>query len=1060
MMVSGSRISTQYHALIEGILKSIALRLKFIHALEFFLRLAAALMIILLGSLFVKEAGELFSYLPFIYSIVSLAILSWLLGQGLWQAIPGLSLQRIALGLEEVKPLLKDDVTNSLLLYYQLRRQKDSDDVSEGLVTAHLKKTAAAIAKIRPGQVVSFKQVMSLVKLVVPLAVALAVVVMLDSQFLSRSTAAVFKPFTVLPVRETIITLEKAPAVVLRGTSLAIKARASGYIPEQLTLKFRPEDGAEIRFGMVSEENGSFTHRVASAQTSFRYQAVSDRAASAEYGVRVEEPPEIGNLSMTLIPPGYTGLPETAAPGGHIEALKGTVVNLQAQANKPIREGILTLNEKNQLPLHIEADRLTASLLVFYPGTYSLSIKDAFGFQNQEPVLYRIGLVPDKYPECEIVNPPEELQVSGAEVLPLIYNARDDFGLTSVRLIFQMGGLQRSIALKDLKGTRNVRLQQFDWDLASLALKPGERITYRMEVWDNDTVSGPKVGYSRTNTLYLRDEKDRAAREVERAQSIWDALLILLADQLEALKDRREVSEELARIMTDVDHYLERMGKVQPERYDLEALKRNMTSLIRSIDELTGEKVTQELERLVLLAEDILKKARMEEVEALSREIKNRQSRFLDTLREQKGPLTPEVLQGLLDELEKLRELTAKVMEALSQMAAQLPDDFINSPELEGLNFQDFFKDLDDIQRRLMAGDLKGAMEAAKRLLQNLAEMMAAMSRAGAQSRQGSFDRLQKEMSRQTSELERIVKEQKEILAGTEAIERELKGLLETETKELLKQASDNISTLLDRLDSRLPSEQQEVVSEMKRLLAQEKIGRLSQLADHLASELNDDPDLRREAAELARTIHGLILDQGEALTEELRKKFPELSGRQQALHEKTKGLGNMLDTLSQLFPGMDSEIIADIKSAAGAMGQASEKLNQTDAPGAIPPEEEAIRRLSRSQQGMQQMARQMARQMAMQMQANRWGYPLAYDPRAGWYYGPWGALPTLPQPELNQRREKGYTGIDKEEFDPPPKDAYKVPEALREKVLEALKEDIPSQYQREVKNYFKGLTE
>lgn len=60
----------------------------------------------------------------------------------------------------------------------------------------------------------------------------------------------------------------------------------------------------------------------------------------------------------------------------------------------------------------------------------------------------------------------------------------------------------------------------------------------------------------------------------------------------------------------------------------------------------------------------------------------------------------------------------------------------------------------------------------------------------------------------------------------------------------------------------------------------------------------------------------------------------------------------------------------------------------------------------------------------------------------------------------MKQRREKGYTGIDREEFDPPAKDAYKTPQALREKVLEALKEDVPPPYQRDVKKYFKGLTE
>ncbi|MEW6672297.1 MAG: DUF4175 family protein [Thermodesulfobacteriota bacterium] len=1045
-----------YYGRLERILKDIALRLKLILTLEFFLRLATVFILILLGNLFVEEGKVLFPFLPFIYSVLSWAVLVWVLQQGLRRATSRLTLQRVAGGLEEKIPLLRDDVTNSLLLFHQIKEKAGTDNISEGLVTAHLQKTAAAVSTIRPGQVVSYKKVLSHLKLVIPLGLAFMAVAALDSQFLSRSTAAVFKPFTVLPLRETLITLEKVPAVVLRGTSLLIRARTTGHVPEELALMLRPENGKEIRFEMMPAGNGTFSYRLASVQSSFRYQAVSDRSASTEHPVRVVDVPEISDLQLTLLPPAYTGFPRETVAGGHIEALKGTVVNLQARVNKPIREGTLTLNLKNQLPLHIEGDRLDATLLVFYPGAYSLSIKDEFGFENADPVAYRIGVIPDKYPEAEIVSPAEALPVSGKEVLPLIYNLRDDFGVTRVRLIYQLGGIEQSIPLKNPKGGRSTGLLRFDWDLAAMALTPGDRITYRLEVWDNDSVSGPKAGYSRTNTLYLRDD----ARELERAQSIWAALLDLLADHLEETRDPKSLSQELARIMTDVDHYLERMGREQVERYDLESLKRNMAALERKIDELPKEKITQELERLALLAEDLLKKARMEEVEALSREIKNRQTRFVDALRDQKGPLTPGALEGLLKELEKLKDLTAQVMEALSRMATQLPDEFINSPDLQGLNFQDLFSDLNEIQQKLMAGDLKGALEAAQRLLQNLSEMMAAMARAGAQSRMGSFDRLQSEMSRQTSELEKIVEEQKEILAGTEAVVQELSGSLEAETENRLEQMSPAIQLTLDQLHGLLSSEQREVVAEMKKLLEESEIEKLSELSDNLAEELKDNLPARKVAVDLRRAINGLTPAPTEAMKSELGDEFSRLSARQEKLHERTGGLGNMLETLSQLFPGMDSEIIHDIKTAAGAMGQATAKLKQADAPGAVPPEEAAIRSLTRSQQSMQQMARQMAQQMARQMQASRWGYPLGYDPRAGWYYGPWGNLPTLPQPEVKQRRERGYTGIDKEEFDPPAKDAYKTPQALREKVLEALKEDIPPPYRREVQKYFKGLTE
>ncbi len=214
--------------------------------------------------------------------------------------------------------------------------------------------------------------------------------------------------------------------------------------------------------------------------------------------------------------------------------------------------------------------------------------------------------------------------------------------------------------------------------------------------------------------------------------------------------------------------------------------------------------------------------------------------------------------------------------------------------------------------------------------------------------------------------------------------------------------------------------------------------------------------EARRLIQGLMRMAEEMNPDSKEMVTPSQKEKFPDLSLRQDHLKERTRGLKEKVEMLAQLFPGMDTEILNDLRGAADAMGQASGKLRDESAQGAVPPEQEAIRRLTQSQQSMQQMAQQ----MAMRMQATRWGYPFAYDPRPGWYYGPWIPMPTLPQPEAKRPRERGYTGIEREEFELPSKDAYKAPEIFREKILESLKEGIPSQYKREVEKYFRGLTE
>ena len=1049
-------VFNRYYGSLERLLKDTALRVKLILALESSMRLASFFLAILLGSLIIELTKSLVPYLPFIYYLLGLIFLVLVLCQGLFRVFSGLSMQTIARRVEAAFPRLRDDVTNALLLFHQSSRRSGSDQYSDGLVNAHLRKTAGEIAEIRPKQVATFEKVWSQGKFILPLFMAFMVAFAVDSQFPRRSVAHILKPLSALPERKTYISVEPTPAVVLRGTPVAVNADASGYIPDRFSLKLWPETGEESTVDMSSEGGGRFTYRIPSAQASFRYQVTGGRANSPIFEVGVVDAPDIGEIRTTLIPPGYTRLPKTVQEDGHIEALKGTVVALDARTTKNVKTGKLILNHKDQILLDVDGDHLTGNLLVFHPGTYSLIVKDELGFENANPVQYRIQLIPDKYPVGEIMSPTESLELAGSEVLPITYAAKDDFGLTTIKLVYRVAGKERSVTLKSLKEIPSVGPEVFKWDLAGLSLTPGDRVSYRLEVWDNDSISGPKAGYSQMYTLIVRDEKHRAAREAERAQEISDALLDLLADKLEDVKDRHALSEEITQITEKVDEYHERMGPERPERFDLESLKRNLTSLQKRIDDLPDETVTQEMERLALLAEDIAKKARMHEVEAMARELRSRQRRFIDTLREQEGDLTPEAREALMKELESLKDLVSQVMEAFSKMANQLPDEFINNPELSNLDFKNLFEDLNEIQKKLMEGDLAGALAAAQNLLQNLSEMMAAMARAGTQASMGAFNRLQSEMSHQTGEIEKILKEQKQILSKTDAMDQAVSRLMEEELKKRLDGLRSRLQETLERLRQRLPSEEEDPVSEMERLLNEKRLDRLSEQTKILEDKFKESKDVNELLEEISRMLKGLTLAPEDVTDMDGKEAFSDLSMRQEALRHRTRDLGEALEKLSQLFPGMDTEIITDLKEGAGSMGQASGKLNQEDASGAIPPEQEAIQRLSRSQQAMQRMAQQ----MAMGMQAGRWGYLWGYDPRGGWYYGPYGPMPTLPQPDVRRPLERGYTGLDREEFEPPSKDAYKVPQILREKVMDALKQDVPPAYRREVERYFKGLTE
>ncbi len=770
---------------LSQLLKDLSFRHQLLALIEFLILLASGAVLILLGSLFVVRFKDGFPYLPLIYSLGSILFLASLIWLGARRIFPKPSIGRVARGLEQKFPGLKDDVTNSILLADEMKAGRAVGQISKALVMAQLNRTVGKIDAIKPAEVVNLKKGLRHLKLFAPLAIILCLVLIADPQFLGRSLALIVHPLSDLPSRQTSISVEPKSSIVLRGAPITIRAMATGNVPEKLTLMIRPEGSDALRFTMESEGHGRFSYHILTAQASFQYHAFDGRFLSPTGSIRVVDPPDLRSLKLTLVPPSYTHLSSETRDSGHVEALKGTLVTLVARTTKGVREAQLVLDEGSRHLLEVNEERLTGSLLVLEPVHYTIKLKDEFGFENPNPVLYQIRVIPDAYPEADITSPAKDLEITGDEVIPIVYSARDDFGLTAVRLTFQLKGQERAISLHGANQGRSVGPETFKWDLSGLGLVPGDSVTYRIEVEDNDAVSGPKKGYSQGFTFSVRDERANALKEGEEAQALADALLDLLANQLEGTHEAKALTNQMEEILKHVDKTLEHTGN-RVERFDLDALRRNLSSLKERMTAEPKEKVTQEMERLALLAEDIAKRSRMSEVEAMAREIKNRQRHLIDALKEFKGPLNKEAMEQITKELKKLEELLRSVMDALSKMATSLPDEFINSQELSGLEFQDLFKDLDEMYQKLMAGDVAAALEAAQRLMQQLSEMMAALGRAGTRAGTSPFDRLQSEMSRQSGELDKILAEQKEILGETEKINKAINGAREEGDRDLV----------------------------------------------------------------------------------------------------------------------------------------------------------------------------------------------------------------------------------------------------------------------------------
>ena len=149
------------------------------------------------------------------------------------------------------------------------------------------------------------------------------------------------------------------------------------------------------------------------------------------------------------------------------------------------------------------------------------------------PISYELRVKPDGFPTVDLLRPTEDLEINGDETLSLEYSARDDFGISEIALITKIGDREEKISLQKEEAKRLIVRDQYTWDLGKLGLRDGEEAVFFLQVFDNDTISGPKIGTSRSIRLKLKNLKGEHQQVADMIRDLNQRMVDLLADHLE-----------------------------------------------------------------------------------------------------------------------------------------------------------------------------------------------------------------------------------------------------------------------------------------------------------------------------------------------------------------------------------------------------------------------------------------------------------------------------------------------------------------------------------------------
>ncbi len=433
--------------------------------------------------------------------------------------------------------------------------------------------------------------------------------------------------------------------------------------------------------------------------------------------VMVVPAPVVADLTLELTYPAYMGRAPRLLPSssGDLRAPRGTKVAVTARAIGRISRAALLFDgepESAARVLEVVGLSLQGHFVVERPGAYRFRVQPPDGRARVEAESRRIEVEPDRVPEVTLVAPADELDVSGLQQIELAFAVADDYGVQQVELVWQGrdGREHRRPLVADAPGRRSVD-GRYLWDLADVALEPGERVAYHVEARDNDDVAGPNVGVSRTLHLRAYSPAERHAETLALHEAVLGQALDLVADRLVAaveLTVHRELHEATQRLVVELGRLaaavaddtlaprglgpvLDAMHARQSEGVRVEqALLEKLDALhartpgtppraiAERLTDAAAGRIT-ELERDVLLLDDWLSRQRLEAILALTDDVALRRERLaamLDELvKSGRAGLTAEIEH----ELRALERLEQRLAEQRGELAAEVADRFLHA---------------------------------------------------------------------------------------------------------------------------------------------------------------------------------------------------------------------------------------------------------------------------------------------------------------------------------------------------------------------------------------------
>jgi len=522
---------------------------------------------------------------------------------------------------------------------------------------------------------------------------------------------------------------------------------------------------------------------------------------------------ELAGIDVTYLYPDYSGLDDRSieATTGDVRAIKGTQVVLGVT---PVGREILRpeLVLPNGVAVRMESaaeGRVTGGFTLISDGSYYIrDVRD--GSRTRD---FKIYVDEDASPVVSIESPMGngviESEGPGGETIEIDFTARDDYGLSRIALFSRSSAGESTREIERLTSEPESIEDSYLLDAYALDGKPGEVIEVGIVAYDNDGVSQPKAGVSRSLKIRLKDPREAHRDIVESIAGLFERLIDVLGDDvelrpgsggggggdggdIEGIKEAQSgITKKMRGALDTVSAIVERMEGDQYSDYTLfvgvSGIKENMEEVLNDRVELLKGLSSSDLPRLdgalareinviedaVLFLDAVLKGERFRESLRAGKEMMERYSELDDLLSAYREHGDAETRRAIERKIAEIRSLMKSIASKLAALSQDTIGDYVN---LDALNAVNMDETLSKILKRLDDGDVEGAMEMLAKMEEQLQNVVASIGDGMQFFSDSSFS---KDITRLGNSIARI----KKLQSNQKGIKREAEGVKESMVK-------------------------------------------------------------------------------------------------------------------------------------------------------------------------------------------------------------------------------------------------------------------------------------